>query len=66
MVIFKGLLNLLVPYFFFFFDYSFDLYVIRLFFLLIGILLLRPYELIKTSDSYYTSDDYDSQEKLQV
>ena len=63
MLIVTGLLNPLFTYFFFFiFFYLLFLFVcnaVLLLFslLLIGILLLRPYESIKTSDSYYNHDD---------
>jgi len=65
MLIVTGLLNPLFTYFFFIFFYL--LFLLFLFvcnaglllfsLLLIGILLLRPYESIKTSDSYYNHDD---------
>ena len=51
-MILTGLLNPLFSYFFFF---DLGLFVCNVAFislLLIGILLLRPYESIKTSDSY--------------
>jgi len=56
MLIVTGLLNLLFAYFdFLLFVCNTALLLFSL--LLIGILLLRPYELIKTSDSYYNHDD---------
>ena len=62
MLIVTGLLNPLFTYFFFILFYLLFLFVcnaVLLLFslLLIGILLLRPYESIKTSDSYYNHDD---------
>lgn len=61
MLIVTGLLNLLFTYLFLFlcFDFLFvwnvALFLFSLF--LIGILLLRPYESIETSDSYQNRDD---------
>ena len=59
MLIVTGLLNLLFTYFIFCFDFLFvwnaALFLFSLF--LIGILLLRPYESIETSDSYQNRDD---------
>ncbi len=55
MLIVTGLLNLLFTYFFFFdllFLFVCNAVLLLFSLLLIGILLLRPYESIETSDSY--------------
>ena len=55
MLIVTGLLNLLFTYFFFFdllFLFVWNAVLLLFSLLLIGILLLRPYESIETSDSY--------------
>lgn len=65
MLILAGLLNPLFTYFFFF-NLFFSLMRLFPFFIidLIGILLLRPYELIKTSDSYSNHDDLRKNNKV--